>query len=60
MRGSFSSPGAHQINANSREARNLIYLVANASHRLCESAHDAKKLDNRGKVRIEWVLVLGR
>ena len=41
-------------------SRNLIYLVANASHCICKSGHDAKKLDNCGKVRIEWVLVLGR
>jgi len=56
----FLTRAAHQINDNLRKARNLIYRVADAFDCLCESVHDAKKLDDRGKVRIEWVLVLGR
>jgi hypothetical protein len=36
-----------------------IYLEVNELDRLCESVHDAKKLDDRRKVRIECVLVLG-
>jgi hypothetical protein len=56
----FLTQAAHQINDDWCEERDLIYLVADAFDCLCESVHDAKKFDDRGKVRIEWVLVLGR
>jgi hypothetical protein len=35
-------------------------LISNALHGVCESLHDAKKLNNCWEIRIEGVLELGR
>ena len=62
MRGSFSNNPApiHQIQGHIIVGGKLIYLKTNLPGCFRESVHDAQKLDDRGKVRIEWVLVLGR